>query len=343
MVFLKNTVLLLLMIALEVTVYAQAQMAKDLNGKVFELNERVRSEKVFFRTRLGITIAGEIYIPKNIDLKQKHPAIIVGHPFGGTKEQTSGFYAQEMASKGFISLAFDLERYGESGGEPRNVATPEGFVEDYMAAMDFMGTRDFVDRENIGGIGICASGSLIVAAASIDSRFKAIATVSMNDLGRSRRQGINDVMKRGELRTILSDVAQLRWKDYENGSITYVPGAPEKIDESSNIIATDFFDYYRTERGQHPRATTNTSSNSMSSFTLFYPYELIDLISPRPLLFIAGEKAYTRYINEDVYRLASQPKELIIVPGATHVDLYDKRELIPFDRLTAFFRTHLKK
>ena len=316
--------------------------AENLNKKIFQLNENVTSEKVSFYTRLGIQIVGEIYTPKNIDKTIKHPGIIIGHPFGSNKEQSSGFYAQELASRGFVTLAFDMERYGESGGQPRNVATPEGFVEDFMAAMDFMGTRTFVDKERIGGMGICASGSLVMATASIDPRYKAIATVSMNDLGRSRRQGINDVITRDQLKVILDNVAQQRWKDIKNGTITYAPGAPEYIDENSNIIAQDFFDYYRTPRGQHPRATTNTSVTSTSSLMLFYPFELIELISPRPLLFIAGEKAYTRYINEDVYKLASEPKELIIIPNATHVDLYDKKELIPFDKLDHFFKESLK-
>ena len=317
-------------------------VAENLNKKTFQLNENVTSEKVSFYTRLGIQIVGEIYTPKDIDKTIKYPGIIVGHPFGSNKEQSSEFYAQELASRGFVTLAFDMERYGESGGQPRNVATPEGFVEDFMSAMDFMGTRSFVDKERIGGIGICASGSLVMATASIDPRYKAIATVSMNDLGRSRRQGINDIMTRDQLKVTLDNVVKQRWEDFEQGTVTYAPGAPEYLDEKSDIIARDFYDYYRTPRGQHPRATTNTSVTSTSSFMLFYPFELIDLISPRPLLFITGEKAYTRYINEDVYKLASEPKELIVIPGATHVDLYDKTESIPFDKLESFFRVSLK-
>ncbi|WP_316848883.1 alpha/beta hydrolase [Pedobacter agri] len=342
MKILTKTFLLVLCAVIPCIGIAQTIVADNLNKKVFPVYEDIIAKKVSFVTRLGIHISADLYMLKGSDLSKKHPAIIVGHPFGGVKEQTSGFYAQEMARYGFITLAFDLERYGESGGEPRNVASPEGFVEDYMAAMDFMGTRSFIDSANIGGIGICASGSLIVAAASIDPRYKAIATVSMNDLGRSRRQGINDVMTRQQLKEVIAKVALQRWDDVKEGKVTYVPGAPEKIDQNSNVIATDFFDYYRTGRGRHPRATTNTSDNSISSFLLFHPYELIDLVSPRPLLFITGEKAYTRYINEDAYKLASQPKELVIIPGATHVDLYDRTDLIPFNKLKSFFESNLK-
>lgn len=338
--------LLSVLVLLAVNTFASAQdamFAVDLNKKIFPINENVTCEKVSFYTRLGIQIAADLYMPKEIDKSKKYPGIIVGHPFGGSKEQTSGLYAQELANSGFVTLAFDMERYGESGGQPRNVASPEGFVEDFMAAMDFMGMRPFVDRERIGIMGICASGSLAVAAASIDPRFKAVATVSMNDLGRSRREGANGEITRERLKGILADAAQQRWKDLEEGTITYGPGAPESVDENSNIVARDFFDYYRTPRGQHPRATTNTSLTSISSLMLFYPFELIDTISPRPMLFIAGDKAYTLRSSEDAYNRAGEPKELHIVQGATHVDLYDGMHLIPYSKLESFFKENLKE
>jgi fermentation-respiration switch protein FrsA (DUF1100 family) len=205
-----------------------------------------------------------------------------------------------------------------------------------------MGTRPFVDRERIGGMGICGSGSLVVAAASIDPRFKAIATVSMNDMGRSRRQGMTGELTRDQLKNLLADIAQQRWKDFGSGTIAYAPGAPLSVDEKSGIIARDFFDYYRTSRGQHPRATTSTSVTSAAAFMLFHPFELIDTISPRPLLFIAGDKAYTLPSSQDAYKRAAEPKELYIVPGATHVDLYDRLERIPFSKLESFFKENLK-
>lgn len=314
--------------------------AENLNKKIFPENENVISERVSFYTRLGIQIAADLYMPKDIDKSKKHPGIIVGHPFGGSKEQTSGMYAQMLAGSGFVTLAFDMERYGESSGQPRNVATPEGFVEDFMAAMDFMGMRPFIHKERIGIMGICGSGSLAVAAASIDPRFKAVATVSMNNMGRSFREGATGQTTRDELKANLVNISLQRWKDLEEGTVTYAPGAPEQIDNNSNIIQRDYFDYYRTPRGQHPRATTNTSVTSASAFMLFYPFELIDLVSPRPMLFIAGDKAYTLPSSEEAYSRALEPKELYIVPGATHVDLYDKTELT-FDKLETFFRKNL--
>lgn len=334
---------LLMLLPVHSAAFAQNSLnAEDLNKKTFPIKENVVSERVSFYTTHGIQIAADLYMPKALDKKGKHPGIIVGHPFGGSKEQASGIYAQELAASGFVTLAFDMERYGESGGQPRNVASPEGFVEDFMAAMDFMGTRPFVDRERIGGMGICGSGSLVVAAASIDPRFKAIATVSMNDMGRSRRQGMTGEVTRDQLKAMLADIAQQRWKDFESGTIAYAPGAPLSVNEKSNIIARDFFDYYRTPRGQHPRATTSTSVTSTAAFMLFYPFELIDTISPRPLLFIAGDKAYTLPSSQDAYKRAAEPKELYIVPGATHVDLYDGLERIPFSKLESFFKESLK-
>lgn len=318
------------------------RVANDLNRKTFPISEKVDIHRVSFYNRLGVNIIADMYIPKDIDLNKKHAAIIVGHPFGGSKEQGSGLYAQTMAERGFIGLAFDLSRYGESGGQPHGFASPEGFVEDFSAAVDFIGTRSFIDRTRIGVIGICGSGCFSLAAASVDPRIRAIATVSMYDMGRNSRQGLNDVMTLAERKAILEEVVQQRWREAEGAPVKFNQGTPEFIDENSDPVAKEFFDYYRTQRGEHPRVTTNTSVNSTQAFMLFFPFEMIEAISPRPILFIAGETAHSRYFSEDAYDRAAEPKELYIVKGAGHVDLYDRVELIPFEKLAEFFMQNMK-
>lgn len=310
--------------------------------KTFPQSDKVNHEKVSFNNRLGIYLVGDLYTPKNIDRSKQSPAIIVGHPFGGVKEQTSGLYAQQMAERGFVTLAFDASYNGESGGQPRSIASPEAFVEDFSAAVDFLGTRPFVDRSRIGVIGVCGSGGFAISAAAIDPRLKAVATVSMYDMGRDRRQGLGDTMSKEDRKKALEQVAEQRWNEFQGGEKKYVIGTPESITEDSPAVAREFYDYYRTKRGHHPRSTTAMSRSSDGALMNFFPFVQIETISPRPILFIAGEKANSRYFSEDAYKLASEPKELYIVPGATHVDLYDGLKFIPFDKLTSFFTAHLK-
>lgn len=316
--------------------------ADDLNRKTFAVSDKVEIQRISFYNRLGINLIGDMYIAKGLDMSKQHAAIIVGHPFGGSKEQSSGLYAQTLAERGFVTLAFDLSRYGESGGQPHNAASPEGFVEDFSAAVDFIGTRSFVDRNRIGIIGICGSGCFSVSAASVDPRIKALATISMYDMGRANRQGLNDVITMEGRKAILEEIAQQRWREFEGAPTQYNKGTPEFIDENSDLVSREFFEYYRMPRGQHPRVTTYTSVNSTPAFMLYYPFELIEMISPRPLLFIAGETAHSRHFSEDAYKRAAEPKELYIVKGAGHVDLYDQMEYIPFDKLTEFFTKNLK-
>ena len=316
--------------------------AEDLNRKIFPVSEKVEIQRISFYNRLGINLVGDMYIPKGLDMSKQHAAIIVGHPFGGSKEQSSGLYAQTLAERGFVTLAFDLSRYGESGGQPHNVASPEGFAEDFSAAVDFIGTRSFVDRNQIGVIGICGSGCFSVSAACVDPRIKALATISMYDMGRANRQGLNDVITMEQRKAILEEIAQQRWREAEGAPTQYNKGTPEYVDENTDAVSREFFEYYRMPRGQHPRATTYTSVNSTPAFMFYFPFELIEMISPRPLLFIAGETAHSRYFSEDAYQRAAEPKELYIVKGAGHVDLYDRIEIIPFDKLTEFFTKNLK-
>ena len=324
------------------TISAQTIVAENPNKKVFPVSDKVISEKVSFYNRLGIQIVGDMYLPKDVDYSQKHAAIIVGHPYGGVKEQSSGLYAQTLAERGFVTIAIDLSYNGESGGQPRRVSTPEGYVEDFMASVDFMGTRSFVDRNRIGVIGICGSGCFSISAAAIDPRMKAIATISMYDMGRAYRQGLNDVLSEEQRQQALAEIAEQRWREFEGAPVKYNAGTPSFIDENSDPVSREFFEYYRMSRGQHPRSTTEISLTSTPVVMNFFPFEMIQTISPRPLLFIAGETAHSRYFSEDAYERATEPKELYLVPGAGHVDLYDRMELIPFDKLESFFTESLK-
>ncbi|MFT4168045.1 MAG: alpha/beta hydrolase [Dysgonomonas sp.] len=308
---------------------AQKIMAEDLNKRTFSVNENVISEKVHFYNRFGIQIVGDMYLSKNINRQQKYAAIIVGHPYGGVKEQSSGLYAQELAERGFVTIAIDLSYNGESGGQPRHISTPEGYIEDFMATVDFIGTRPFVDKEHIGIIGICGSGGFAISAASIDPRMKAVATVSMYDMGRATRQGLNDVITEEQRQETLKQIAEQRWAEYEGSPVEYRYGTPPSVDEDTHPVSREFFEYYRMPRGSHPGATTAMSITSNPALMNFFPFQMIETVSPRPLLFIAGENAHSRYFSEDAYKLAAEPKELYIVPKAGHVDLYDKTELIP--------------
>lgn len=316
-------------------------IAQPQDGKVFTVNEKIVCQKVSFYNRLGVQVAGDLYLPEHFDRTRKYAAIVSSHPFGGVKEQSGGLYAQTMAERGFVALAIDLSYNGESGGQPRHVATPEGYVEDIQAAVDFIGTRPFVDRERIGVIGICGSGCFAVSAAAIDPRIKAVATVSMYDMGRANRQGLNDVVTLAERMALLKRISEQRWSEFEGAPVEYVIGTPEHPAED-DAVGREFYDYYRTPRGHHPSSTTATTLNSTPALMNFFPFANIELLSPRPVLFIAGEHAHSRYFSEDAYKMASQPKELCIVPGAGHVDLYDRVNLIPFDKLEAFFKANLK-
>lgn len=316
--------------------------AHDPNAKTFPPSEQVTTQQVRYYNRLGIQIVGDLYIPKELDPSLRHPAIVVGHPFGGVKEQSSGLYAQTLAERGFVTLAFDASYAGESGGQPRYMISPEAYVEDFSAAVDFLGTRPFVDRERIGVIGICGSGGFALSAAGIDPRMKAVATVSMYDMGRANRQGLGDTMTEEELRQQLVEIGEQRYAEFLGEDMKYNVGTPWEIDDSTPQAGKEFFDYYRTPRGQHARSTTAMSYVGSGAFINFYPFQHIRWISPRPLLFIAGENANSRYFSEDAYRLAGEPKRLLIVPGAGHVDLYDRSRYIPFDELASFFNDNLK-
>jgi fermentation-respiration switch protein FrsA (DUF1100 family) len=317
---------------------AQGTLAWD---KTFPKSAGVDHQKVTFVNRLGISLVGDLYVPKNLDRSRRYPAIIVGHPYGGVKEQTSGLYAQTMAERGFVTLAFDASYNGESGGQPHFIASPEAFVEDFSAAVDHLGRNALVDRDRIGVIGVCGSGGFSLAAAEIDPRIRAVATVSMYDIGQSVRQGLAATMDTAALEQRLQTIATQRWAEVDGAERTMVIGTPEALTGRSTAIDREFYDYYRTSRGQHPRSTTAMTLTSSAPMALFSGFEHLNWISPRPVLFITGDRAHSRLFSEQAYARASQPKELYVVPGAGHVDLYDRVNLIPWEKLTSYFTQHL--
>ena len=311
--------------------------------KTFVADDKVKVRKVFYKNRYDILLAADLYMPSDMNMDVRNPVLIIGHPFGAVKEQCAGLYAQEMAKRGFVTLAFDASYQGESGGTPRHTVSPDALVEDFSASVDWLGIQPFVDRERIGVIGICGSGGFSVCAASIDPRIKALATVSMYDMGRATRNGLGDAMSDEQRKAMFAEVAVQRWREAEGAEPRIRFGTPERLPENASAVQKEFFGYYRNpERGQYPRYQ-GTRYTSMAALTNFYPFAQIKEISPRPLLFVAGENAHSRYFSEDAYRQANEPKELYIVPDANHVDLYDRKDKIPFDKLTVFFTEYLNR
>ena len=339
-----KTALSLLMLAMAANpANAEDTMTWD---KTFKLSGKVTHEKVSYPNRYGITLSADMYMPKDMDTSKKYPALVIGTPYGGVKEQGAGIYAQTMAERGFVAIAFDESFNGESGGEPRHISSPEIFTEDFSAGVDFLGTRPFVDRNRIGAIGICGSGAFALKAAQVDHRIKAIATASMYDMSRVIRDGWQDGMSAGERDKMLDDLGEQRWKDFENGSPMLPDGFPSEpaasVPEGLDPISSEFWEYYAMERGHHPRSHGPFTATSNMAFMNFPLMNYVEDISPRPILFVMGEKAHSRYFTEDAFKLAAEPKELYIVPGARHIDLYDRVDMIPFDKLEDFFTTALR-
>lgn len=307
-------------------------------------SDTVSVERVTFKNRIQIDVAGDLYLPKNMDKAKKYPAIVVGHTFTGVKEQTAGLHAQKLAELGYITLAFDASFWGDSGGQPRNIEVPEIRVEDYSAAVDFLSNHKLVDANRIGGLGICGGGGYVVSAAAIDHRIKAVATVSMYDLGRARRQGLGDAISYEQRMKTLDRIGELRTKEFRGEARTDTLGVPAQITDKDTENTKEFYDYYRTQRAQHPNTDTSYSLTSQAPMMNFFPFAQIETISPRPLLFIVGERAVSAYFSEDAYKKAVEPKELFVVPGASHVDLYDKPEAlaVSIPKLDTFFKNNLK-
>ena len=314
----------------------------------FYKSDKVTLQKVTFKNQYQMKVAGNLFIPKDLNSNAKNAAIIVGHPMGAVKEQSANLYAQKLADQGFVTLSLDLSFWGESEGQPRNAVSPDIYAEDFSAAVDFLGTQPFVDRNRIGVLGICGSGSFVISAAKIDPRMKAIATVSMYDMGAASRNALHHSLTVEQRKRIIAEAAEQRYVEFAGGEAKYTSGTTHELSANTDPIQREFYDFYRTPRGEYtpegssPELTTHPTLTSAIKFMNFYPFADIDTISPRPMLFITGENAHSREFSEEAYRLAGQPKELIVVPGSGHVDLYDRVNLIPFDKLAAFFRANLK-
>lgn len=313
----------------------------------FYTSDRVIVRKVRFQNQYKMTVVANLITPKDLNRRTGHPALVVGHPMGAVKEQSANLYATKMAEQGFVTLSLDLSFWGESEGRPRQAVLPDVYCEDYSAAVDFLGTQRLVDRERIGVIGICGSGSFVVSAAKLDPRMKAIATVSMYDMGAVNRNGLRHSQTIEQRKALLARAAEQRDVEFTGGETEYTTGTPHEITSESSDIEREFYDFYRTKRGEYtprgssPELTTHRPLTGEIKFMNFYPFEDIETISPRPMLFITGDRAHSREFSEDAYRRAAEPKELYWVPGAGHVDLYDRVGLIPFDKLTSFFTAHL--
>lgn len=320
------------------------QLTQDWD-KTFAKSDKVDHQKVTFKNRYGITLAADLYLPKNRG-SQRLAALAISGPFGAVKEQSSGLYAQNMAERGYVTVAFDPSYTGESSGEPRNIASPDINTEDFSAAVDFLGLQPAVDRNRIGIIGICGFGGMGLNAAAVDKRIKAVVTTSMYDMSRVMAKGLNDSITKAQRTLMLAQMSQQRWVDAEQGAPAAGPRIlPEKLDANSDPIIQEFFAYYRTARGFHknsPNSNGAWTATTPMSFMNFPLLTYIDEISPRPILLIAGENAHSRYFSETAYKAAAEPKELMIIKNANHVDLYDRMDKIPFDKIAAFFNKNLK-
>lgn len=313
-----------------------------MSGHIAKLSENIERKKVVYKNRYGLDITGELYMQKELNKAEKHPALIVGAPYGGVKEQGPSVYGNELAKRGFVVLTFDQSFMGESGGFPRRVSSPDIFTENFSAAVDFLGLQPFVNREEIGVVGICGSGGFALSAAQADTRIKAVAAVSMYDMNAASRLG----MDKAAIQEAKDNFSKQRWLDAENGYPEYIPAFPEQpLDEVPADIpepGAEWMRFYAVKRGHHPNARggfTTTSNLAMMNFPLL---NYIDEISPRPILFVVGDRAHSRFFSDNAYAAANEPKEMYVVEDAEHIDLYDRTDRIPFDKLNDFFENNLK-
>ena len=327
---------------------AAAASDKPVGADNFYRSDKVVIEKVSFKNQYEMRIVGKLVTPKSFDRKGRAPAVIVGHPMGAVKEQSSMLYAQKLAEQGFVTLAIDLPFWGESEGQPRNLVAPELYTEAFSAAVDYLGAQTFIDRERIGVLGICGSGGFSIAAAKIDPRLKAVATVSMYDMGAVTRSGLNKSVSLDQRKALLAKAAEQRYAERASGQGVFLNYLPKQPGPETDPITREFWDFYRTPRGiaiPQGRTLEQTQNRMLTSevrFMNFYPFNDIETVSPRPMLFITGDQAHSKEFSVDAYERAAEPKTLVWVRGAGHVDLYDRVDLIPFDKLTAFFGQHLK-
>lgn len=311
--------------------------------KTFPPSDKVKHDKATFRNRFGITLAADLYIPKTAHGKM--PAIAVCGPFGAVKEQASGLYAQQMAERGFITVAFDPSYTGESSGEPRYVASPDINTEDFCAAVDYLSTRDDVDPQRIGIIGICGWGGMAINAAAIDTRIKATVASTMYDMSRCLANGYFDSMDADARYEMRKQLNAQRTEDYRNGSYALAGGVADPLPDDAPQFVKDYHAYYKTQRGYHPRSLNSNDGWNKTSALSFINSKMLAYSGEirSAVLVLHGEKAHSRYFGEDAFKkLEGDNKRLLIIPGASHVDLYDRLDIIPFDTLASFFEEYLK-
>ena len=331
--------------AQETTVKSTDMEALELTrewDKTFPQSDRVEHSKVTFHNRYGITLAADLYKPKNG--REPLAAVAVSGPYGAVKEQVSGRYAQTLAEQGFLTVAFDPSYYGESGGTPRYLTSPEISTEDFSAAVDYLSTREDVDPERIGILGICGWGGSARHAAATDRRANATVTSTMYDMSRVNADGYFDAMSADDRYELRERLNAQRTEDYRNGSYKLSGGVVDPVPEDAPLFVRQYHDYYKTARGYHRRSPNSNGGITETSALSFINMPILSYIGEirSPVLLVHGEKAHSRYFSEDAYkRLTGDNKELLIVPGANHVDLYDNPDAIPFDRIGEFFRKYL--
>ena len=312
--------------------------------KVFPKSDKVDHKKVTFHNRYGITLAADMYTPKGTE--GKLPAIAVSGPFGAVKEQSSGLYAQKMAKLGFLTIAFDPSYTGESGGTPRYVASPDINTEDFCAAVDFLSVQENVDPEHIGIIGICGWGGMAINAAAIDTRIKATAAMTMYDMTRVNANGYFDSEDSEQARFEKKKAMNAqRIEDYKSGSYALAGGVVDPLPEDAPQFVKDYYAYYKTPRGYHSRSLNSNGGWNVTSSLSFLNMPILQYSSEirSAVLLVHGEKAHSRYFSETAYsKLTGDNKELLIIPGANHTDLYDQMDIIPFEKLNAFFTEYLR-
>lgn len=324
-------------------------MHSKYNGYSFPLRDTVSREKVYFHNRYGIKLAGDLYLPKGA--AGKLAAVAVSGPFGAVKEQCSGLYAEELASRGFAALAFDPSFIGESGGEARNVASPDINTEDFSAAVDFLSTRDFVDKEKVGILGICGFGGMALNAAAMDTRIKATVASTMYDMTRVNAKGYFDAADSADARYETKKALNAqRTADYQNGTYARAGGVVDPLPEGAPFFVKDYYDYYKTERGYTERSLNSNDGWNVTSSLSFLNMPILRYSNEirSAVLVIHGEKAHSCYFSKDAFAdmVKDNPyadnKELLIIPGAVHTDLYDRKDIIPFDKIEQFFRAYLQ-
>ena len=323
-------------------------MESKYNGYSFPLRDTVRREKVKFHNRYGIELAGDLYLPQNAT--GKLAAVAVSGPFGAVKEQCSGLYAEELASRGFAALAFDPSFIGESGGAVRNVASPDINTEDFSAAVDFLATRDFVDGEKIGILGICGFGGMALNAAAMDTRIKATVTSTMYDMSRVNAKGYFDSTDSADARYEMKQALNAqRTQDYQSGTYARAGGVVDPLPEDAPFFLKDYYDYYKTQRGYTERSLNSNDGWNVTSSLSFINMPILHYTNEirSAVLMLHGEKAHSCYFSRDAFAhmVEGNPyianKELLIIPGAVHTDLYDRKDIIPFDKITSFFHAYL--